>query len=122
MRTNVFDELTLQTTTVNQTESNEETYSSIPIDISDIINVCKEYTKLGWQVQNQVETIMEIGVDEAITSGTVNIIAIPHIKDFLYGICKNAYFGDAAEQAYECINMIELFEEEHPSLFKTTAN
>ena len=37
--------------------SHDEEYS-IPLDISDIISICREYNKLGWQIQNQVENIL----------------------------------------------------------------
>ncbi len=90
----------------------------IPIDISDIITICKEYNKLGWQIQNQVEELTEIGIDEAIKTGSVKITALPHIKDFLCAVSNNMYFGDAADQAKECIELIEIFETQNPELFK----
>jgi len=91
---------------VNETEDNVE----IPIDISDILTVCKEYNKLGWKIQNQVEDLLELGIDEAIKNGIVKMESLPHIKDFLNHICDNVYFGDAADQANECIALIEHFE------------
>lgn len=86
---------------------------SIPLDISDILFICKEYNKLGWQIQNQVESILEIGIEESIKSGHVKRISLPHIKHFLQAICKNAYFGDAIAQATDCIELINLYEEQH---------
>lgn len=93
-------------------ESCEEEYS-IPLDISDIINICREYNKLGWQIQNQVENILEAGIEESIKSGIVKLESLPHIKNFLQRIMENAYFGDATFQAEECIAIIEAYESEH---------
>lgn len=90
-------------------DHSEEEYS-IPIDISDIIYICQEYNKLGWKIQNQIENILEIGVEEAINKNIVKKESLPHIKCFLKSICKNAYFGDAVDQSYECIYLIEEYE------------
>jgi hypothetical protein len=98
----------------NSTPNNEKDDEySIPLDISDIINICREYTKLTWQMQNQIEAILEMGVEEAIRNGAVNKGALPHIKNFLDKICKNVYFGDAIAQAQDCINIINLFLEKN---------
>ena len=32
-------------------EKDKDDEYSIPLDISDIINICREYNKLGWQIQ-----------------------------------------------------------------------
>ena len=79
----------------------------IPLDISDLISVCREYNKLGWQIQNQVESILDMGVQQAVEAGLVKRESLPHIKSFLNAICKNAYFGDAADQANACIYLID---------------
>lgn len=91
------------------TNIDEQDEYSVPLDISDIINICREYTKLTWQMQNQIESILDIGVEDAIKSGLVQRISLPHIKDFLLRICDNAYFGDATIQAKECIFLIDEF-------------
>lgn len=113
MRTNVINKLNFSL----NNESTEETFSN-PIDISDIISVCKEYSKLGWKVQSQVECIMEIGIDEAIKSNAVTVASLPHIKDFLQQISQNPYFGDACDQAVDCIHLIDMFEDTNPTLFQ----
>lgn len=97
---------------VSKTTSNdqEEEYS-IPLDISDIITVCREYNKLGWQIQTQVENILEVGVAESIKNGSVKRESLPHIKSFLQQITKNAYFGDAVSQAQDCIQLIQEYED-----------
>lgn len=102
----------LKLTNVVDISANEEEYS-IPLDISDIINICREYHKLGGQVQNQVENILEFGVDQAIETGHVKRESLPHIKNFLKSICKNAYFGDAVSQANDCIFLIGEYETKH---------
>lgn len=89
--------------------SKEEEFS-IPLDISDIINICREFNKLGWQIQNQVENILEVGVEESIKSGIVKQQSLPHIKSFLKSICQNPYFGDAISQAQDVIYLISEFE------------
>ena len=96
----------------NSTPTEEEEYS-IPIDISDIINICREFTKLTWQMQNQIDSILEAGVEEAVNSGSVQRASLPHIKDFLMRICDNPYFGDAVSQSYDCIKLIQQYEEIH---------
>ena len=105
----------LKLTEIVNSSTNEEEYS-IPLDISDIINICREYNKLGWQIQNQVETILDTGVAQAIETGYVKRESLPHIKSFLCSICKNAYFGDAVSQAYDCIFLIEEYELQHKVL------
>lgn len=119
MSTNLFDEPILLEK--NESVSSDETFN-IPICMEDIITVCKEYSKLGYNIQHQVETIMELGIVEAISNGTVNVEAIPHIKHFLVGVAQNVYFGDACNQANDCIDMIEAFEEQYPKLFKVISN
>lgn len=99
--------------------SNDEEYS-IPLDISDIITICREFNKLGWQIQNQVENILEVGVEESIKSGIVKQQSLPHIKSFLRSIGNNAYFGDAVSQAEDCIKLIVGFEEKHKVTYATT--
>lgn len=93
----------------------EEEYS-IPLDISDIISICREYNKLGWQIQNQVESILDLGVDQAIQAKYVKRESLPHIKSFLRSICQNPYFGDAVDQAQDCIFLIEDHEQQHKAL------
>ena len=88
----------------------DEEYS-IPLDISDIINICREFNKLGWQVQTQVEHMLEFGVEESIQSGMVNKQSLPHIKSFLNALYRNPYFGDAASQANDCIKLISKYED-----------
>lgn len=98
---------------INQINTEEE--YSIPLDISDIISICQEYNKLGWQIQHQVENILEYGIEESITKGIVKKESLSHIKNFLRAICKNPYFGDAGSQANDCIVMIESFEKQNRS-------
>ncbi|MEO7172792.1 hypothetical protein [Flavobacterium sp.] len=83
----------------------EEEYS-IPLDISDIINICREYNKLGWQIQSQVDLILELGVEESLKTGLVKRESLPFIKNFLKAITQNSYFGDATSQAEDCFELI----------------
>ena len=93
----------------NSTPTHEEEEYSIPIDISDIINICREFTKLTWQMQNQIDNILEMGVEESIKSGAVQRTSLPHIKSFLMRICDNSYFGDATFQAKETLYLIDFY-------------
>ena len=96
----------INTSIINNTDE-----YSIPLDISDLINICKEFNKLGWQIQNQVEYIIEFGVEESLKNGNVKRESLPYIKNFLKFICKNPYFGDSVLQAEECIYLISTYEE-----------
>jgi hypothetical protein len=108
MRTNISGKLLL---------APAEEYSN-PLSIVEIVEVCKQYSKLGIYIQHQIGLIMEFGIDEAIASDGVSIAALPHIKDFLLQISQNPYFGDACVQAVDCIHRIELFEDKNPDLFR----
>jgi len=99
--------------TANETE---EEYS-IPLDISDIISICREYNKLGWQMQQQVENILEVGVEESIKSGNVKRESLPYVKSFLTAICRNPYFGDAVSQAQDCLKLIQEYEYKETFVF-----
>ncbi len=110
MTLNEFETLSLIET---ETKEDKDEEFSIPIDISDIISICKDFNSLGWQIQQQVENILEVGVEESIKSGAVKQESLPHIKYFLRKICDNAYFGDAVAQAQDCIRLIQDYEERH---------
>ncbi len=118
MTTHDLDAFTVSST--SSTEDNDE--YSIPLDISDIISICREYNKLGAQIQNQVEQILEVGVEESIKSGNVKRESLPFIKSFLKTISQNPYFGDAVSQAYDCIKLIKAYEAENKIVFATHLN
>jgi len=117
--TNVLNNVELVS---SQTSDQDEDNFENPIDISDIITVCKEYSKLGWQIQNQIEYITESGIEEAIQSGVVKTTSLPVIKHFLSVVSKNPLFGDASSQAEEVVALIEVYEMQHPELMRTMAN
>jgi hypothetical protein len=85
---------------------------SIPLNISDIISICREYHKLGWQLQYQIESLLEVGVEQSIKDGHVKANSLPFIKDFLQRIVGNVYFGDASQQAEECIYLLEEYHQQ----------
>lgn len=95
---------------------------SIPLDISDIISICKDFNSLGWQIQNRIENILKIGVEEAIKEGVVRQEALPHIKHFLQKICTNPYFGDAVSQAQGCLKLIHQYEDKNQVKYCSSAN
>lgn len=96
--------------------SNDETYN-IPIDISDILTVCREYSQLGYNIQHQIEQMMEVGVEEAVNSGMIKAQVLPLIRSFLQSICANCFFGDACDQAYSAIMMLDDYTMKYPQLF-----
>jgi hypothetical protein len=95
---------------------NQEEEFSIPLDISDIISICREYNKLGWQIQSQIENILEAGVEESIRNGAVKQQSLPHIKSFLISITDNPYFGDATSQANDCIQLIQQYQDKYQAV------
>lgn len=102
----------LETLALNTLNSNEEDEFTIPLDIQDIINICKEYNQLGWKMQNQVQDILEMGIEECIKTNKVNKESLPHIKNFLQQIIKNPYFGDSTFQSIEIIKEINRYMQE----------
>lgn len=108
-----LDEFESLDTIETSTSEEKDDEFSIPLDISDIISICRDFNSLGWQTQQQVENILEVGVEESIRSGNVKEESLPRIKFFLRKICGNAYFGDAVSQAQDCIRLIQDYEETH---------
>ena len=120
MTHNEFETLSLIET--NETTSDKEEEYTNPLDISDIISICQEYNKLGWKLQNQVENILEVGVEESIKSGNVRKDSLPIVKNFLRRICDNVYFGDAVSQAENCIELIQAYEDKHNIRYASKSN
>ncbi|HEY5267617.1 MAG TPA: hypothetical protein VII94_00605 [Candidatus Saccharimonadales bacterium] len=112
---------TLSLIETKPSDEKDEEYS-IPLDISDIINICKDFNSLGWHIQNQIENILEVGVEESIKSGHVKQQSLPHIKHFLRRICGNVYFGDAAVQAEDCLKLIRYYEDKYQIQYVSNYN
>src|SRR5208283_4040239 len=110
MTLNEFDTISLNE--VNTSTKEDEEFS-IPLDISDIISICKDFNSLGWQVQTQIDNILENGVEESIRNGSVKQDSLPRIKYFLRRICGNVYFGEAVEQAQDVILLIKQYEDKY---------
>ncbi len=120
MTLNEFETLSLVETTTSSDNKDEE--YSIPLDISDIISICKDFNSLGWQVQTQIDNILENGVEESIRNGSVKQESLPRIKYFLRRICGNAYFGDAVSQAQDCLLLIKQYEDKYQVRYFSKAN
>lgn len=105
---------------INNSNDNEEI--DIALDINDLIEVCKSYNRLGWNIQQQFEFLIEFGIDEAIKEKKVSAEFLPHIRTFLKSITDNYWFGDAADQANEVIAMIDNYELKHPHFFRRDRN
>lgn len=108
MTVNEFQNLTVSDTESSNHEQDEE--YNIPIDITDIIAICQEFNRLGWKIQQQVENLLEVGVEESIKTGYVEKESLPLIKSFLNAVSRNAYFGDAVNQSNDCIKIIQQYE------------
>ena len=80
---------------------------SIPLNISDLIIICKEFNKLGYNMQNQIDSILDLGVQESLNTGILKKESIPFIKNFLNTIETNPYFGDASWQAKEALHLLD---------------
>lgn len=117
MTAHELEDLTL----VSQTSNESDDEYNNPLDISDIINICREFNQLGWQIQSQVENILEVGVEESIKTGKVKQSSLPHIKKFLNAICRCVYFGDAVSQAYDGINLITEYEDKYKVTYHIAA-
>ena len=112
---------TLSLIETKPSDEKDEEYS-IPLDISDIINICKDFNSLGWHIQNQIENILEVGLEESIKNGSVEQESLPRIKYFLKRICGNAYFGDAVSQAEDCLELIHQYEDNHKIRYTSKSN
>lgn len=101
-----------------EVENTEETKLDLPTDIGDTLEICKQYMMLGLNIQTQLEWLIELGIEEAITERKVNVEALPHIRNFLENITEKM-FGDIIEQSYEVMMMIDNYELTHPQAFQT---
>ncbi len=84
-------------------------FDSNPIDISEVIALCKEYSNLGYVIQNQIDFILENGVEEAIKHNKISNLL--YIKDFLEKMSNIYYLGDAALQAQDCLIQLSKIKE-----------
>jgi hypothetical protein len=105
----------LKTVSISLSNEKEEEFSN-PLDLSDILNICRQYHQLGHHIQNQIEIILDLGIEEAIKKSAVQKSSLPFIKSFLLAIHNNAYFGDASSQAFDCIELIQQYQETHCSV------
>lgn len=101
---------------------NDNELYSIPLDITDIITICESYNKLGNNIQYQLQSILDLGINESIKSGFVKRESLPFIKLFLETLQRNPYFGDSADQAKEFLFLIKEFEHNNPLKFNLTLN
>lgn len=105
-----------------ETSTSQDDEYSIPLCMDDIISICKDFNSLGWQIQKQVENILEYGVEDSLKSGNVKQQSLPPIKYFLHRIISNPYFGDAACQAKDCLLLIRQYEEKHQVKYISNSN
>lgn len=117
--TNELEDLALIETPTSNDKDDEY---SIPLCIDDIITICREYNKLGWHIQQQVENILEVGIEDSIKSGYVKREALPLIKNFLRSVSDNPYFGEAVDQAHDVIRLIQQYEKKHSIIYTSKSN
>jgi len=101
---------------MNAKKQDNDVYD-IPLNVSDILHICNEYSKLGLTIQNQVNYIVEFGLEESIQNKYVKPEYLPYICNFLEKLCENVYFGDAVDQSKEIIFNIKAHLENNKSLF-----
>lgn len=80
---------------------------SIPLDISDLLNICKEFNELNAATKLQLENIIDNGIESSLQQGFITYDGLPKIIKFFSKIKENAYFGDAATQADELLNVMK---------------
>lgn len=112
----------LEPVSIDTTSNLSDEEYNIPLDISDIITICQEYHKLGWQIQQQIENILEVGVEESIKTGYVKRESLPLIKNFLRAVSNNPYFGDAVSQADDCVKLIQQYEKKQGIVYVSKCN
>jgi hypothetical protein len=103
----------LNTTVALPTTNDDDNEFSIPLCLDDIISICKEFSQLGNQIQSKIENILDMGVEDAINSGKVEQKYLPYIKFFLNKVIENPWFGEARDQARDCLGLIYLYETKH---------
>lgn len=101
-------------------DSNED--FSTPLNINDLLEICKEFNKLGWQIQSQMEHLLELGIEDAIKSGFVKYQSLPHIKQFLKSINNNPLFGDASQIAADLVIEISCYEQQNNKINQINLN
>lgn len=80
----------------------------IPLHISDITSICKQFSKLSSKSKVTLELILEEGI-QAINSGKISYAEVFELKEFLVTIKDNPLFGDASQQADLILNEINYF-------------
>ena len=106
---------------IEPVSSSDDEEFGIPLSISDIINICRDFNQLGWQVQNRIEYILENGIEDSINEGYIKIESLPHIKYFLQQISRSP-FGDGSLEAEECLALIFMYEEKHNINYRPQSN
>lgn len=84
-------------------------------EMTDILTICKEFAVMGYNIQQQTELVVSLGIEEAISSGKVSIAAVPHIRAFLNAMANNEFLGLAASQALDHIVAIDRYQDNNPA-------
>lgn len=74
---------------------------SNPIDISDLLDICKEYSNSGSKIQSHIQRIYDEGFEYAVQF--MEPESLPFIKSYFEKISKNPLFGDACCQANDIV-------------------
>lgn len=80
----------------------------IPLHISDLTSICKQFSKLSSKSKVVLELILDEGI-EAINTGKISYAEVYELKEFLLTIKDNPLFGDASQQADLILNEITYF-------------
>jgi hypothetical protein len=86
---------------------------SIPLNLFEIIDICKEYNNLNTYLQKQISNIMSEGISHCIENKLVDQKSFPELISFFEKIINNQYFGEARDQAIECVQVMSLCVPKH---------
>jgi hypothetical protein len=92
----------------------------VPLDLTDVLTVCREFSRLGYNIQAQIELLIDHGVENAINQQLIKRSSLPYIRSFLRTIVDAQYFGEAGSKADDLITEIDFFIHRNP--YQPTAN
>lgn len=64
------------------------------LDMADVIRIGKAYSKMGWAIQEQLESVLDLGIKQALEDGELNMNALSYIYEFLE-VCEQLGIEEA---------------------------
>jgi len=83
------------------------------MDLQSVLNICKAWTKLGWSIQEQAETVLQGNdLNVLVEEGSLNPNALRYIREFLE-VVEDGWQSETSEEDWdfvtETIHKIEEF-------------